>query len=219
MNDSQVEPPRQSQLHLGRVLAVVVPLAMCTLLLGWGWGYFDISKRVDRWLLPPLVEVTGRVYLNGQPLANAQVLTQPVGRKCRGAIGGTDAEGRFTLRTDVEGDFLPGAYAGEHRVTIQAIDPNAPPGPFKPPTVTPPESEEFETTPLRIQVDRDPQRNQVEFRLKHKAPPRARSGGVPPPPKTDPGGDPAGKSERQDTTPSTGEGGDPTSMDTKSERR
>jgi hypothetical protein len=178
MNESKAEVRPQSQFHLGRVVLLLVPLVASVLLLGWGWGYYDVGNRVSRWRLPPLVQVTGRVYLNGQPLKGAQVFTQPVGLQCRGAMGVADDEGRFTLRTDVDGDFVEGAYAGEHRVTVLGIDPNSRPGPFKPPTITPPESEEFETTPLRIQVDRDPERNQVEFRLEHKvAAPKAGQGG------------------------------------------
>jgi hypothetical protein len=169
MNDSKAEVRAQSQSHLGRLLLMLVPLAVSVLFLGWGWGYYDVSNRIDRWLLPPLVPVTGPIYLNGEPLPKAEVFTQPVGRQCRGAMDVADAEGRFTLRTDVDGDFFPGAYAGEHRVIVLGLDPNAPTGPFKPPLVTPPECSEFETTPLRIQVDRDPSRNQVEFRLDHKA--------------------------------------------------
>ena len=124
------------------------------------------------------MEVTGTVYLNGKPLKDAQVYTRPVGLPpSRGAMGVTDAEGRFMLRTDVDGDLLPGAYLGEHRVAVGAPDPNVPRGPFKPPLITPPEYADFETTPLRIQVDRNPARNQIEFRMERKAACRRSSGG------------------------------------------
>jgi hypothetical protein len=169
MSESKAEVRPPSRFCLGRVLLLLVPLVVSVLLLGWGCGYYDVGNRISRWLLPPLIPVSGRVFLNAEPLGKADIFTEPVGRQCRGAMGMTDAEGRFTLRTDVDGDFFPGAYAGEHRVIVLGIDPNAPPGPFKPPLVTPPECENFETTPLRIQVDRDPSRNQVEFRLDHKA--------------------------------------------------
>ena len=177
MKESQAEVRRQSQFHLGRVLWVLVPLAVAVSASLLGWGYFDVGDRIHRWRLPPLVPVTGRVYLNAEPLKGAQIFTQPVGLHCRGAMAVADAEGRFTLRTDVDGDFMAGAYAGEHRVIVLGQDPNAPPGPFKPPLITPPECAEFETTPLRIQVDRGPARNQVEFSLEHKvAAPKADSG-------------------------------------------
>jgi hypothetical protein len=143
-------------------------LAATVMLLAVLWGYYDVGNRIERWLLPPLVEATGRVYLDSVPLKNAQIFTRPVQSKCRGAMAETDAEGRFALRTDVNGDFLPGAYAGEHRVIVLGFDPNARPGPFRPPLVTPSDCSEFETTPLRIQVDRDPARNQIEFRLERK---------------------------------------------------
>jgi hypothetical protein len=149
-------------------VALVVPLAACTVLVGWGWGYYDLGARIGRWFLPPLAEVHGRVFLDDRPLKGAEVFTQVVGRSCRGAMGVSDADGRFALRTDIDGDFVAGAYAGEHRVTVQAMDPNAPSGPFKPPLITPYEYSDFETTPLRIHVHRDADRNQVEFRMERK---------------------------------------------------
>jgi hypothetical protein len=65
--------------------------------------------------------VSGRVTLNGQPLANVHVSFQPVAAGTDLNPGGgsyaiTDADGRFTLRT-VEGD-RPGAVVGKHRVEI-----------------------------------------------------------------------------------------------------
>ena len=65
--------------------------------------------------------VSGRVTLNGQPLANVHVSFQPAAAgKDHNPGGGsyaiTDANGRFTLRL-VEGD-APGAVVGRHRVEI-----------------------------------------------------------------------------------------------------
>ena len=45
---------------------------------------------------PPLTEVTGRVLLDNQPLANAGVSFRPVAG-ARGAYGKTDRDGRFRL--------------------------------------------------------------------------------------------------------------------------
>jgi len=68
-----------------------------------------------------VVPVSGRVTLNGQPLANVHVSFQPISAGNDHNPGGgsyaiTDSDGRFTLRM-VEGD-APGAVVGKHRVEI-----------------------------------------------------------------------------------------------------
>lgn len=183
VNETPAAPPAKPAFRLGVVLRVVVPLGAAVAAGLLSWGHFDVEQRIHRWMLPPLVSVSGQVFLNGEPLAKAQVFTQPSGGTSRGAMGVADADGRFSLRTDVDGDFLPGARLGKHLVVIQAQDPNAPSGPFKPPLITPPDCAEFSTTPLTLQVERDPARNQFTFRLEHKAePPKAKPafGGKPP---------------------------------------
>jgi hypothetical protein len=69
-----------------------------------------------------LAPVSGRVTLNGLPLADAYVSFQPIGDKDHGnpgpgSFGKTDADGRFTLRT--VGGQRTGAVIGKHRVTIR----------------------------------------------------------------------------------------------------
>src|SRR5262245_37542958 len=70
---------------------------------------------------PKLAPVSGRVTLNGKPLANAHVSFQPIAAPGEmnpgsGSYAITDADGRYTLRV-VEGD-RPGAHIGKHRVEI-----------------------------------------------------------------------------------------------------
>jgi hypothetical protein len=65
--------------------------------------------------------VSGRVTLNGKPLANAAVLFQPVATPGNnapgpGSTGVTDADGRYTLRLVGTGD--KGAVVGKHKVKI-----------------------------------------------------------------------------------------------------
>lgn len=67
------------------------------------------------------VPVSGRVTLNGQPLANVHVSFQPIAAGTdvnpgSGSYGITDSDGRFTLRL-VEGD-RSGAAVGKHRIEI-----------------------------------------------------------------------------------------------------
>lgn len=69
-----------------------------------------------------IVPVSGRVTLNGQPLAEAVVTFQPHAERntrypiATGSVGHTDSQGRYSLRL-IEPD-RPGAAVGEHSVTI-----------------------------------------------------------------------------------------------------
>jgi hypothetical protein len=71
-----------------------------------------------------LASVSGRVTLNGQPLANATVSFQPIAEDgslnapALGSTGRTNANGEFTLTC---ADGRPGAWIGKHRVNITAI--------------------------------------------------------------------------------------------------
>ena len=67
-----------------------------------------------------LVPVSGRVTLDGQPLANARVNFQPGPGQTNpgpGSSGVTDAEGRYVLSVTSESD-TEGAVPGKHMVTI-----------------------------------------------------------------------------------------------------
>ncbi len=72
--------------------------------------------------------VSGRITLDGEPLANGVVTFQPIADPEQslnagpGSYGHTDAEGRYTLYL-VEGD-RPGAVVGPHRVRISAAQEN-----------------------------------------------------------------------------------------------
>ncbi|MCS7166695.1 MAG: carboxypeptidase-like regulatory domain-containing protein [Gemmatales bacterium] len=68
-----------------------------------------------------IVPVSGRVTMDGQPLAEARVTFQPMGDwgnpyAGTASYGVTDQEGRYSLRL-VDSD-RPGAIVGKHRVTI-----------------------------------------------------------------------------------------------------
>ena len=70
--------------------------------------------------------VSGRITLDGKPLANAQVIFQPIagaGKNAEpgpGSYGKTDADGRYTLETVEPAE--PGAVVGRHRVTISTAN-------------------------------------------------------------------------------------------------
>jgi hypothetical protein len=67
--------------------------------------------------------VSGRVTLNGAPLANATVAFQPIAKEGTvdaglGSTGKTDANGEYTLKT-AKGQN--GAVVGKHRVMISVV--------------------------------------------------------------------------------------------------
>jgi hypothetical protein len=70
---------------------------------------------------PKVVSVSGRVTFDGQPLAGAHVVFQPIsaGKEMNpgsGSYGITDADGRYTLKVVDTGES--GAFIGKHRVEI-----------------------------------------------------------------------------------------------------
>jgi len=74
---------------------------------------------------PNVVPVSGVVLLDGQPLVGASINTQPIATSDganpgSGSFGKTDAEGRYTL--ELVDPPMPGAFIGEHRVTITQSD-------------------------------------------------------------------------------------------------
>ncbi len=72
-------------------------------------------------------KVSGRITLNGQPLANAAVVFSPVAVEGNanpglGSGGKTDADGRYTLL--IAGTETKGAVLGKHKVRIMLISDN-----------------------------------------------------------------------------------------------
>lgn len=76
-----------------------------------GCGSADPVGGADR---PNVIPVSGHVTFDGKPLDGANVTFIPTGTE-PGAFGVTDAEGKFSLQTFIEGD---GAAAGSYTVTI-----------------------------------------------------------------------------------------------------
>src|SRR6516162_11327434 len=68
--------------------------------------------------------VSGRVTLNGAPLANALVSFNPIPKEGSaeagpGSVGTTNDHGEYTLRV---GPDQPGALVGKHRVAITGMN-------------------------------------------------------------------------------------------------
>lgn len=72
----------------------------------------------------PIAPASGVVLLDGTPLANARITTQPIATDSPnpgpGSFGRTDAEGRFEL--ELVNPPMRGAIIGEHRVMISPAD-------------------------------------------------------------------------------------------------
>jgi hypothetical protein len=69
--------------------------------------------------------VSGKVTLNGTPLAHATVIFQPLGEPGslhagEGSTGKTNDQGEFTLKSSTG---MAGALIGKHQVSISALDP------------------------------------------------------------------------------------------------
>lgn len=69
--------------------------------------------------------VSGKVTLNGQPLAGATVSFQPIAPEgsveaAPGSVGKTNEKGEYTLKAATGEN---GAWVGQHRVIISSLDP------------------------------------------------------------------------------------------------
>lgn len=90
------------------------PLALLVatmMMVGCGEGTQD-----DR---PARAKVTGTVTHNGSPVEGATVSLQPASGSGQGAIGKTDASGKFTLTTYTPGD---GALPGEYKISVSKVE-------------------------------------------------------------------------------------------------
>jgi uncharacterized SAM-binding protein YcdF (DUF218 family) len=86
-------------------------LAIAAILTSTGCG-----RRMDKWEArrPKTYRVQGRVLLDGKPEADVIVSFESKAHNLT-AVGLTDADGRFLLKTFKEGD---GAVAGDHAVAL-----------------------------------------------------------------------------------------------------
>lgn len=111
-----------------------------------------------------LAPVSGRVTLDGTPLADATVSFIP--DQGRPASGTTDAEGRFQLTTLTPGD---GVLSGDHKVTVMKYaDHDLEKNPYaKLVSLVPIQYVELKTTPLKVNVPKSGDQN-LEITLTKK---------------------------------------------------
>ena len=135
-----------------RVSCVVLPVFLLAVGCVLFFGLFDGAGWIADLMKPPLVHSTGHVLMNGQPLSKGEVRTQHMTPGVAGAIGFMNEQGEFVLKTEIKGDFIDGAYEGEHKVMVtkygMARGPSAP-------LLVPEKYASFKTTPLKIVVSRD----------------------------------------------------------------
>ncbi|QDV49426.1 carboxypeptidase regulatory-like domain-containing protein [Gimesia fumaroli] len=80
----------------------------------------------DKWTKqrPQTFPASGTVTFKGAPLEGATVIFRSNSGEPQAAVGRTDQEGKFQLRTFEDGD---GAIAGEHSVAITCVKTEGPP--------------------------------------------------------------------------------------------
>lgn len=164
------------------VFAVIMPGAVLFLGVVAFLGFFDGLALLAGLTRPPLVPGKGQVIYQGKPLPNAQLFSRPLRGNLKGAAGFCDDDGRFEWMTDIQGEYIKGAYAGEHMITVIAYGPQ--PGPISaPPLFSPKQYASFATTPLRITVSRSPGENEFLITLEGEpgGMPEQGPGGGPPP--------------------------------------
>jgi hypothetical protein len=125
------------KIQMSKLRCVLMLLWVLVVLAGCGQGL-------------PVAPASGIVRLDGAPLANVSVMTQPIATNSPnpgpGSFGRTDADGRFEL--ELVKPAVRGAIIGEHRVMIAPVGDSKPIGADKWPT-------SFSDGSLRIQVPKD----------------------------------------------------------------
>jgi hypothetical protein len=119
-----------------------------SLLLASGCGNQQ-SRQTD---LPDSVPpVSGKVTLDEKPLKGATVLFNSADSSAPGAVGVTDAEGRYELSVGYSGgESKKGAIPGEYLVTVSLfVSPDGSPAPPPGPDEGPMMSGAMESLPLR----------------------------------------------------------------------
>ena len=164
-----------SQFRLFRVLLIIIPAALiCVAIIAFVL-FGDAENVLADLSRPAIAPVSGQVFFNDKPLAGAQIFTEPVGDKGADAMGWTDDQGNYTLKTDIRGKLVDGATIGEHKVAVLVYANSAPFG--EPPLLTPRVYSRVGTTPLRINVTRDEKQNQFKLELEGEVEERPRRGG------------------------------------------
>ncbi len=141
--------------QVGSAISIASWVVCSGVLVGCGGGK-------DSWeeARPETYPVSGVVTFNGEPLTEAMILFQSNSDPPQGAVGRTDKNGRYRLRTFEEGD---GAVAGTHSVLIlkqesptpSEADPRDSKTPPPARSLIPERYSQFETSGLTVEVTED----------------------------------------------------------------
>jgi len=140
-------------------------LAICAVLVGCG----------DQETGPQMIEATGVVTLDDVPVEGATVFFNPAtsgsggkngGSGGKTAVGETDAEGRFSMQTNIQGgEYGPGVVAGNYQVTVEKLEGKARKSMLTPPKdLLPRRYRDRQTSELTATVSPD-QANEFSFAL------------------------------------------------------
>jgi uncharacterized membrane protein YgcG len=154
-----------------KLAVVFLLLAIIVSVVGWaGYVWWNSKDRTIDWrrfafqLQPPkLVEVTGQVLYNGQPVTEGSIVTEFSEEGLFGGLSVLDKEGRFRLMTQIEGRYHDGVYVGEHTVAIFSYSSSS--GAGAPAGLVPQKYLTHSTTPLRMVVTSDSENTPVIFKL------------------------------------------------------
>lgn len=149
-------PAGRGNSSAGRIALVVVPVVLLAALVGFGWALGWHEPLVSAFFTPELAPVRGKITYKGEPVTIGSVATWPVSRMGESALGSLGPDGTFELMTNAQ----EGATVGEHRLMVMSMTSGFPPQP-----ITPARYAQAATTPLRITVTSDAEKNVFEFNL------------------------------------------------------
>lgn len=163
-NDVERDKPRD-QFNLFRVLTVTLIAAVLCGGSLWFFGLNDGWAKLQALWTPPLIPAQGTITFAGQPLTRGMIITEPVNGRWKGSVGFIDEKGQFEFKTDINGDYVRGAYPGVHKVIVQVSRNDGRFGAAAPPSLVPDRYTTFATTPLVVEISRSPDTNQFSLSL------------------------------------------------------
>lgn len=145
----------RASFSLVRVAGIAIAVALVAALIGFGWalGWHEPLLTAFK---PELAPASGRITYQGKPVDVGFVTAIPDNSLSENALGALGPDGEFELSTN----GVPGVAIGTHRLLVQSMTTD-----FPPKSITPERYADLRTTPLRITVGSDAEKNVFEFDL------------------------------------------------------